>query len=97
MFCGWDWGSTHHNVRSCTCHACIGQVPHCWVPLTGSGVVGKHERIAKIRLCAGWTPSRPRRLERCRFCHHAAQLVRAETVVLKGPMLPEVSTARTLK
>src|SRR5215216_3320841 len=20
-------------MRSCTCHACIGQVPHCWVPL----------------------------------------------------------------
>ena len=27
----------------------------------------------------------------------AAQLVRAETVALKGPMLPEVSTARTRK
>jgi hypothetical protein len=27
----------------------------------------------------------------------AAQLVRAETVALKGPMLPEVSTARTWK
>jgi hypothetical protein len=26
-----------------------------------------------------------------------AQLVRAETVALKGPMLPEVSTARTRK
>jgi hypothetical protein len=27
----------------------------------------------------------------------AAQLVRAETVALKGPTLPEVSTARTRK
>ena len=27
----------------------------------------------------------------------AAQVVRAETVALKGPMLPEVSTARTRK
>ena len=34
---------------------------------------------------------------RCQGSRCAAQLVRAETVALKGPMLPEVSTARTRK
>ena len=33
----------------------------------------------------------------CQKVTWAAQVVRAETVALKGPMLPEVSTARTWK
>jgi hypothetical protein len=33
----------------------------------------------------------------CQRSRCAAQVVRAETVALKGPMLPEVSTARTRK
>ena len=62
------------------------------IRLGSAAKVCRSSPSGKVRSCVLVRP-----YVRCHRSRCAAQVVRAETVALKGPMLPEVSTARTRK